>query len=55
MGSRLMMVMKEQDNRSLGDILDEINHQAKEILNLYQTFLDDYKSKYPNSTNQEEE
>lgn len=50
-----MMVMKEQDNRSLGDILDEINHQAKEILNLYQTFLDDYKSKYPNSTNQEEE
>lgn len=50
-----MMVMKEQDNRSLGDILDEINHQAKDILNLYQTFLDDYKSKYPNSTNQEEE
>lgn len=50
-----MMVMKEQDNRSLGDILDEINHQAKEILNLYQTFLDDYESKYPDSTNQEED
>lgn len=51
-----MMVNQEQeDNKSLGDILDDINHQAKEILNLYQTFLDDYESKYPDSTNQEED
>lgn len=54
MGSGLIMD-EQQDNRTLGDILDDINQQAKEILNLYQTFLDDYRLKYPSSTNQKED
>lgn len=47
--------MKKQDNRTIQEIMTDLEKTCLDFQAKWQTFIDNYKSKYPDSTNQEKD